>query len=239
MISIQLNNVSKHYGAQKALDNVSFQIESNRIIGFLGPNGAGKSTTMKTIAGVIAVEMGTVFVRTINIQERPIEAKRKIGYLAEDNPLYPDMYIREILSFEADIHQLKDKQKRIDEVLFLTGLEEEQNKKIKQLSKGYKQRVGLALAIIHDPEILILDEPTAGLDPNQIIEIRALIQRLSTHKTVLLSTHILQEVDAICDEIIIINKGQIKDHFTKTQQTEKYKNMTTEEVFVQLTTCGI
>lgn len=234
-MSIEVVNLTKMYASQKALNNISFHTKSNHIIGLLGPNGAGKSTTMKILTGILAASGGTVKVNNINIKEDPIAAKKCIGYLPENNPLYLDMYVREILAYEAQVHHIKDKTKRINEVIALTGLSVEEHKKVGQLSKGYKQRVGLAMAIIHDPQILVLDEPTSGLDPNQIIEIRNLIKTLSIQKTVLLSTHIMQEVDAICDEIIIIHKGQIKDHFLKNEQALKYPNLTTEEVFVQLT----
>ena len=208
-MSIKIQNITKTFGAQKALDNVSFEINSGEIIGFLGPNGAGKSTLMKIITGFIPPTEGDVFVNGLNVLEKPMEVRRLIGYLPEQNPLYQDMYIVEFLNFIAGIYKIKNRVARIEEVVALTGLEPEINKKINALSKGYKQRVGLAQAIIHNPEVLILDEPTSGLDPNQIIEIRNLIQNLGKEKTVMLSTHIMQEVDAICDRIVIINKGKI------------------------------
>lgn len=208
-MSIKIQNIIKTFGAQKALDNVSFDINSGEIIGFLGPNGAGKSTLMKIITGFIPPTEGDVYVNGLNVLEKPMEVRRLIGYLPEQNPLYQEMYIVEFLNFIAGIYKIKNRVARIEEVVALTGLEPEINKKINALSKGYKQRVGLAQAIIHDPEVLILDEPTSGLDPNQIIEIRNLIQNLGKEKTVMLSTHIMQEVDAICDRIIIINKGKI------------------------------
>ncbi len=208
-MSIQVIGVTKLYGKQKALDNISFRVNSGEIVGFLGPNGAGKSTTMKIITGYIDADEGDAFVSSLNVSTNRIETKKKIGYLPEANPLYYDMYVREYLDFIAGLHKISDKKKRIEEMIALTGLKVESNKKIGQLSKGYKQRVGLAGALIHDPEVLILDEPTSGLDPNQIIEIREVIKKLGKNKTVLFSTHILQEVEAICDRVIIINKGII------------------------------
>ncbi|MDD3741946.1 MAG: gliding motility-associated ABC transporter ATP-binding subunit GldA, partial [Bacteroidales bacterium] len=200
-------NITKIYGTQKALDDVSFEVRSGEIVGFLGPNGAGKSTLMKIITGFIPPTAGDVYVNEMNVLENHIDIRRTIGYLPEQNPLYTDMYIIEFLNFVAGIYKIKNRIQRIEEVVEITGLEPEINKKIGALSKGYRQRVGLAQAIIHNPEVLILDEPTSGLDPNQIIEIRNLIQSLGKEKTVLLSTHIMQEVDAICDRIVIINNG--------------------------------
>lgn len=234
-MSIRVENLTKVYGEQKALNQISFETKSNNIIGFLGPNGAGKSTTMKILCNILPFENGVCQINGKDIKENPIASKKSIGYLPENNPLYLDMYVREILEFEADVHQVKNKAQRIDEVILATGLQSEQHKKIQQLSKGYKQRVGLALAIIHDPEVLILDEPTSGLDPNQIIEIRSLIKDLSKNKTVLLSTHLMQEVEAICEEIIIINKGEIKAHFDMHSKNDKYPNMSMEDIFVHLT----
>jgi ABC-2 type transport system ATP-binding protein len=209
-MSISVSNLTKIYGEQKAVNDISFAIGNNEIVGFLGPNGAGKSTTMKIVTGYIAADSGNAVVNGINVNADPLEAKKQIGYLPEGNPLYYEMYVREYLELIAGIHDLKtDVKKRIEEVIHLTGLRPESNKKIGQLSKGYKQRVGLAAALIHDPKVLILDEPTTGLDPNQIIEIRQLIKDLGKNKTVLFSSHILQEVESICDRIIIINKGNI------------------------------
>ena len=209
-MSISVSNLTKIYGEQKAVNDISFAIGKNEIVGFLGPNGAGKSTTMKIITGYLAADSGTAVVNGINVNLDPLEAKKQIGYLPEGNPLYYEMYVREYLEFVAGIHNLKtDVKKRIEEVIDLTGLRVESNKKTGQLSKGYKQRVGLAAALIHDPKVLILDEPTTGLDPNQIIEIRQVIKDLGKNKTVLFSSHILQEVESICDRIIIINKGNI------------------------------
>lgn len=208
-MSITVNNLTKIYGAQKAVDDISFTVNKGEIVGFLGPNGAGKSTTMKIITGYLPASTGTATVCGLTVVENSNETKKKIGYLPEANPLYFDMYVREYLDFITNIHAVKNKKDKIEEVIRTVGLTVEANKKIGQLSKGYKQRVGLAAALIHDPEVLILDEPTSGLDPNQIVEIREVIKKLGQNKTVLFSSHILQEVQAICDRVIIINKGKI------------------------------
>ena len=208
-MSIEVKNLLKEYGEQKAVNNISFKVSKGEIVGFLGPNGAGKSTTMKIITGYLQQTGGEAFVCGINVAEQPLETKKKIGYLPELNALYYDMYVREYLGFVAEVHKVEGPKKKIEEVIELTGLKIESKKKIGQLSKGYKQRVGLAAALIHDPEVLILDEPTTGLDPNQIIEIREVIKKQGKDKTVLFSSHILQEVEAICDRVIIINKGQL------------------------------
>ncbi len=208
-MSITVNNLTKIYGAQKAVDGISFTVNKGEIVGFLGPNGAGKSTTMKIITGYLPSTSGTAEVCGIEVYENGNETKSKIGYLPEANPLYYDMYVREYLNFITNVHHVKNKKEKIEEVIRTVGLAVEANKKIGQLSKGYKQRVGLAAALIHDPEVLILDEPTSGLDPNQIVEIREVIKKLGENKTVLFSSHILQEVQAICDRVIIISKGRI------------------------------
>lgn len=208
-MSIEIKGLSKLYGEQKAVNNISFTVNKGEIVGFLGPNGAGKSTTMKMITGYLEPDAGEISVTGIDVRKEPLEVKRKIGYLPESNALYFDMYIREYLSFVADMHEVKNKKQKVEDVIKLTGLTPENSKKIGQLSKGYKQRVGLAAALIHDPEVLILDEPTSGLDPNQIIEIRNVIKEQGKEKLVLFSSHILQEVEAICDRVIIINKGSI------------------------------
>jgi ABC-2 type transport system ATP-binding protein len=208
-MSIKVVNLSKNYGAQKAVNNISFSVGKGEIVGFLGPNGAGKSTTMKMITGYIACDGGEVEVCNEKVSTDSLNTKRKIGYLPEANPLYFDMYIREYLEFVAGIHRVKNLKTAIEETIATVGLTLEANKKIGQLSKGYKQRVGLAAALIHNPEVLILDEPTSGLDPNQIVEIREVIKKLGKNKTVLFSSHILQEVQAICDRVIIINRGNI------------------------------
>src|SRR5688500_2241735 len=208
-MSIEVKNLLKVYGEQKAVNNISFKVEQGEIVGFLGPNGAGKSTTMKIISGYLQQTAGEAFVAGINVADNPLEIKKKIGYLPELNALYYDMYVREYLEFTAEIYKVDNPKSRIEKVIELTGLTVESKKKIGQLSKGYKQRVGLAAALIHDPEVLILDEPTSGLDPNQIIEIREVIKQQGLSKTVLFSSHILQEVEAICDRVIIINKGNL------------------------------
>jgi ABC-2 type transport system ATP-binding protein len=208
-MSIEISQLLKQYGEQKAVNQASFQVGKGEIVGFLGPNGAGKSTTMKILTGYLQADNGKATVCGLDVKSNPIAVKKKIGYLPEANPLYPDMYVREYLNFVAGIHQIKDKKAAVENVIALTGLTVESKKKISQLSKGYKQRVGLAAALIHDPEVLILDEPTSGLDPNQIIEIRNVIKQQGKNKTVLFSSHILQEVEAICDRVIIINKGNI------------------------------
>ncbi len=204
---IEVKNISKNYGDQIAVNNVSFSIQQGEVVGFLGPNGAGKSTMMKIINSYISSDVGVVRVGGIDIFEDSVGAKRKIGYLPENNPLYTEMYIREYLEYVADIYKIPFS--AIDVVIKQTGLTKESNKKISDLSKGYKQRVGLAAAIIHNPDYLILDEPTTGLDPNQIVEIRNLIKEFGKEKTVLLSTHIMQEVEAMCDRVIIINNGKL------------------------------
>lgn len=208
-MSISIKNLTKLYGNQKAIDNVSFDISTGEIVGFLGPNGAGKSTTMKILSGYIPQTSGEAYVMGIDVAQDPLGVKKKIGYLPELNPLYGDMYIKEYLKFHADIHHLKNAKKRIEEIIQITGLTLEKSKKIGQLSKGYKQRVGLAQALLNDPDVLILDEPTSGLDPNQMREIRSLILELSKNKTILLSSHIMQEVEALCSRVIIINRGKI------------------------------
>lgn len=234
-MSIRVENLTQQYGKQKTLDAISFQTQHKGIIGFLGPNGAGKSTTMKILAGINPIQSGNCWVDSINIQENPLAVKKIIGYLPENNPLYLDMYVEEMLEFHTTLYKLDNSNGRIKQVTELTGLSKEKHKKIKQLSKGYRQRVGLAGAIIHDPKVLILDEPTTGLDPNQIIEIRQLIRDLAIDKTVILSTHLMQEVEAICDEIIVIHQGVIKDQFLLKEKEQHYPNHTMEEIFVQLT----
>lgn len=209
-MSIKVQEVSKLYGKQKALDNVSFEINQGEVVGFLGPNGAGKSTMMKIITGYIPQTSGLVEVNGLNIEEQSLEVRKQIGYLPEHNPLYLEMYVKEYLEHVASIYKLgKSKKSRIAEMIDLTGLELEQNKKISTLSKGYRQRVGIAQALIHDPKVVILDEPTTGLDPNQLVEIRNLIQEIGKQKTVMLSTHIMQEVEACCERALIINKGNL------------------------------
>ena len=208
-MSIEVKALTKIYGEQKAVDTISFNINNGEIVGFLGPNGAGKSTTMKMITGYLSPDEGDIIVSGIDVKKDPLASKKKIGYLPESNALYYDMYIKEYLSFVADLHSINNKQQAIGKVIEQVGLTPEKNKKIGQLSKGYKQRVGIAAALLHNPEVLILDEPTSGLDPNQIVEIRQVIKDQGRDKMVLFSSHILQEVEAICDRVIIINKGKI------------------------------
>ncbi len=235
-MSIEVSNLTKIYGTQKAVDNISFNINKGEIVGFLGPNGAGKSTTMKILTGYLQQDAGGAKVCGIDVKTNTIEAKKKIGYLPEANPLYFEMYVKEYLSFIAGVHSISSDKLEISNVIELVGLQVEQNKKVGQLSKGYKQRVGLAAALIHQPEVLILDEPTSGLDPNQIIEIRNVIKEQGKNKTVLFSSHILQEVEAICDRIIIINKGRIvADDLLVNLQT---KGKSLEDVFRSLTATG-
>lgn len=208
-MSIEVKNLFKYYGDQAAVRDISFSIAKGEIVGFLGPNGAGKSTTMKVITGYIPASSGEVKVCGLPVDVDSLNTRQLIGYLPEHNPLYLDMYVREYLEFVGKIYKVKDLKARVEEMIKAVGLEVEQNKKISALSKGYRQRVGLAAAIIHDPQVLILDEPTSGLDPNQLVEIRELIKKIGKSKTVMLSTHIMQEVEAICDRVVIINKGQI------------------------------
>lgn len=208
-MSITVNHLSKYYGEQRAVNNISFSVQQGEIVGFLGPNGAGKSTTMKMITGYIEPDAGNIDVCGIPVSTDNKESRKKIGYLPEANPLYHDMYVREYLQFIASVHKVPDSRSAIDHVISTVGLTREAHKKIGQLSKGYKQRVGLAAALVHDPEVLILDEPTSGLDPNQIIEIREVIRSLSKNKTILFSSHILQEVEALCNRVVIINRGNI------------------------------
>jgi len=226
-MSIEVKNLLKVYGEQKAVNNISFRVDKGEIVGFLGPNGAGKSTTMKIITGYLQPAGGEAYVCGINVAEDALAVKKKTGYLPEANPLYYDMYVYEYLNFIAGVHQIQNPKVKIQQVMELTGLAAERKKKIGQLSKGYKQRVGLAAALIHEPEVLILDEPTSGLDPNQIIEIRDVIRKQGENKTVLFSSHILQEVEAICDRVIIINKGEIvaDDKLSRLQTANKDKHV--------------
>lgn len=222
-MSIVVTNITKNYGEQKALDDVSFTIEPGNIVGLLGPNGAGKSTMMKILTGFIPASSGTATINGMDVLDNSIEVRRLVGYLPENNPLYHEMYVKEYLEFVAGIYHLKNKKARVDEMIELTGIAPEYRKRIGALSKGYRQRVGLAQALIHNPEILILDEPTSGLDPNQLLEIRQLIQQIGSRKTVMLSTHIMQEVTQLCQRVIIINNGKIvaDDTTANLQNPEK------------------
>lgn len=234
-MGIQVESLSKSYGQQAAVDKISFKVESGTILGFLGPNGAGKSTTMKILAGYLPQSSGSAKICGFDTLSDSLNVRKRIGYLSESNALYHEMYVKEFLSFIADIHHIKDKKARIEEVILLTGLSLEQNKKIGELSKGFKQRVGIAQAIIHDPEVLILDEPTSGLDPNQLIEIRSLIRKLGETKTIVFSTHIMQEVEAICSQVIIINKGKIVANDSITNLLAQHQEKSIEPIFVKLT----
>ena len=211
-MSLEIKNISKKYKSQIALSNICFSLKKGDIVGFLGPNGAGKTTLMKIITSTLQQDMGSVSINGFDTIENELDTKAQIGYLAENNPLYNEMYVTEYLDFIASIYNLSDKKQKIQSIIHKTGLDLEKSKKIEQLSKGYKQRVGLAAALVHNPEILILDEPTTGLDPNQLVEIRNLIKETGKDKIVLLSTHIMQEIPKICNKIIIINKGKIVDN---------------------------
>lgn len=224
-MSIKVNNITKLYGEQKALNNISFEVNTGEVVGFLGPNGAGKSTMMKILTCFIPQSSGQASVCGFDVAEESLEVRKQVGYLPEHNPLYLDMYVKEYLEFIAGLHKVKNVKQRISEMIASTGLELEQKKKIGALSKGYRQRVGLAQALIHDPKVLILDEPTTGLDPNQLTEIRNLIKQVGKEKTIMLSTHIMQEVEAVCDRVIIVNKGEIvANEITSTLQQKQVDN---------------
>ncbi|MCU7614028.1 ATP-binding cassette domain-containing protein [Chryseobacterium sp. GMJ5] len=230
-MSLHIKNITKKFAEQTALQNINITIDKNEIIGLLGPNGAGKSTLMKSIVGALKIDDGTIIFNGNDITENEIESKKNIGFLPENNPLYLEMYVKEYLQFVANIHQISEK--RVDEVIELVGITPEKSKKISQLSKGYKQRVGLAQAIIHQPDFLILDEPTNGLDPNQIIEIRNVIKEIGKEKTVLLSTHIMQEVEALCTRVILIHKGNILQDCPIDEFKGKFNSL--EEAFASYT----
>ncbi|WP_027377553.1 ABC transporter ATP-binding protein [Kaistella palustris] len=230
-MSLDIQNLTKKFGNQTALNNINISISDTEIIGLLGPNGAGKSTLMKSIVGALKIEEGAIIFNGKNIVEHEIECKRRMGFLPENNPLYPEMYVKEYLAFVADIHQVS--KERIDEVIELVGITPEKSKKISQLSKGYKQRVGLAQAILHAPDLLILDEPTNGLDPNQILEIRNVIRQIGQEKTVILSTHIMQEVEALCSRVILIHEGNIIQDSPVREFKGKYESL--EEAFANYT----
>jgi ABC-2 type transport system ATP-binding protein len=230
---LEIKNISKRYGDQQALVDVSFSLKKGDIVGFLGPNGAGKTTLMKIITSILKQDSGVITINGYNTQTNKISTKRQIGYLAENNPLYKDMLVTEYLDFIASLYKIDNKKDKVKEIINKTGLNGEIKKRIEELSKGYKQRVGIAAALVHDPKVLILDEPTTGLDPNQLVEIRKLIQEIGKEKIVLLSTHILQEIPKICNHIIIINKGKIVEN-AKMQDLIKTKN-NLEEHFQKLT----
>ena len=229
-MSIEVKNVYKYFGEQAAVKDISFSVNKGEIVGFLGPNGAGKSTTMKMITGFLPVSSGEIFVSGLKVGIDQLKPQRKIGYLPENNPLYVDMYVKEYLEFVGKIYKIPNLKDRVNEMIDSVGLELEQHKKIGALSKGYRQRVGLAQAIIHDPEVLILDEPTSGLDPNQLIEIRELIKSIGKEKTLMLSTHIMQEAEAICDKVVIISKGEI---VANKATSELQREASSEAIFVE------
>lgn len=230
-MALQIINLTKQFGNQTALNKINIEINNNEIIGLLGPNGAGKSTLMKSIVGALKIDEGQIIFNGKDIRENEIETKKNIGFLPENNPLYDDMYVKEYLSFVADLHQVSNQ--RIEDVIDLVGITPEKSKKISQLSKGYKQRVGLAQAILHEPDLLILDEPTNGLDPNQIIEIRNVIKEIGKEKTVILSTHIMQEVEALCSRVILIHEGNIIQDSNIEEFKGKYSSL--EEAFASYT----
>ena len=232
-MSLEIKKINKKYGDQDALIDVSFSLKKGDIVGFLGPNGAGKTTLMKIITSIIKQDSGDITINGYDTQKNEISTKRQIGYLAENNPLYKDMLVTEYLDFIASLYEIENKKDKVKEIIKKTGLESEIKKKIEELSKGYKQRVGIAAALVHDPNVLILDEPTTGLDPNQLIEIRKLIQEIGQEKIVLLSTHILQEIPKICNHIIIINKGRIVENTRMQNLIKKSKNL--ENHFQKLT----
>ncbi|WP_199140808.1 ATP-binding cassette domain-containing protein [Pedobacter sp. ASV12] len=234
-MSISVKALTKYFGQQKAVDGISFEAKPGQILGFLGPNGAGKSTTMKMLTGYLSPSAGEAEVCGQNVVTAPLQVKSLIGYLPENTPLYNEMYVREFLGFVGQLYRVHNLDQRIREVIAMVGLGSEQHKKIGELSKGYKQRVGLAQAIIHNPQVLILDEPTSGLDPNQLADIRKLIRDLGKNKTVILSTHIMQEVEALCDEVIIISKGQIVANATMADLKSQNAGESLEEIFRKLT----
>ena len=238
-MSIEVKGLRKEFGSQCAVNSISFSVTQGEIVGFLGPNGAGKSTTMKMLTGYLTPDQGKAFISGVEVTSDPLTARKKIGYLAEQNALYPDLYVREYLSFIARVQQVASIEESVENIIELTGLKPEAHKTIGKLSKGYKQRVGLAAALVHNPAVLILDEPTSGLDPNQLVEIRNLIKAQGKTKTVLFSTHILQEVEAICDRVIIINKGNIvaDSPLSKLANTVSLPRagMSLEEIFRHLT----
>lgn len=235
-MSVRVEQLTKTYGAQHALQGISFDATPGRILGFLGPNGAGKSTAMKIITGSLMADSGNVYIHNTPLSTAGARLRQRLGYLPENNPLYRDQYVTEALAFFASLHRIPYPKKRVDEVIDLTGLTPERHKRIGQLSKGYRQRVGLAQAILHDPDILILDEPTTGLDPNQLQGIRTLIKQLAQNKTILFSTHIMQEVEAICDDVVIIHQGVIVAEFQLGAFHNEHPNDTLESFFTRLTT---
>ncbi len=234
-MSISVSNLRKSYGQQMAVDGISFEASPGKVLGILGPNGAGKSTTMKILTCFIPPTSGEAIVCGFNVANAPMDVRKTIGYLPEHNPLYLNMYVKEALGFISEVHQLQDRKQKIDEVILRTGLGSEQHKKIGDLSKGFRQRVGIAQAILPDPQVLILDEPTSGLDPNQVVGIRNLIRELGKTKTVILSTHIMQEVEAVCDQVIILNKGTIAANGELGELRLANPGKSLEDIFISLT----
>ena len=234
-MGVKVTGLSKIYGKQKAVDSISFEVGPGKILGFLGPNGAGKSTTMKMLACYLAPSAGSAEIEGFDTQTAPLEVKKVLGYLPENTPLYTDMYVREFLQFVANTYKLANTKDRVEHVIAQVGLQDESHKKIHMLSKGYKQRVGLAQAIIHNPKVLILDEPTSGLDPNQLADIRSLIKELGRERTIILSTHIMQEVEALCDHVIIISKGLIVANDTLINLKTESQSSSLEDIFKKLT----
>jgi len=233
-MSIVVKNLTKVFGEQKAIDSISFSANKGEILGFLGPNGAGKSTTMKILSCFIPQTSGTAEVAGFDVATQAMEVRRSLGYLPEHNPLYLDMYVKESLGFIADIHKIARKQSRISEIIEIAGLGREQNKKVGQLSKGYRQRLGIAQALIHDPAVLILDEPTSGLDPAQLVGLRALIRELGKEKTIIFSTHIMQEAEVLCDRAVIIHEGRIVSDSTLADLLKDYPGLKFEDIFLRL-----
>lgn len=238
-MSIIVKDLTKVYGEQKAIDSISFSANKGEILGFLGPNGAGKSTTMKILSCFIPQTSGVAEVNGFNVASQPMEVRRHLGYLPEHNPLYLDMYVKESLGFIADIHKVERKQSRIAEIIEMVGLGREQNKKVGQLSKGYRQRLGIAQALIHDPAVLILDEPTSGLDPAQLVGLRALIRELGKTKTIIFSTHIMQEAEVLCDRAVIIHEGKIVCDSVLSDLLMDHPGLRLEEVFLKLISSGV
>jgi ABC-2 type transport system ATP-binding protein len=234
-LGIKVKELSKYYGAKAAVDGISFEAKPGRILGFLGPNGAGKSTTMRILTGYLSATAGEACIAGKKIAPQATALRKEIGYLPENTPLYGDMYVREFLNFTAEVYGLKNREKKVAEVIEQVGLGPEQHQQIGRLSKGYKQRVGLAQAIMHNPGILILDEPTSGLDPNQLAGIRTLIKELGKEKTIIISTHIMQEVEAVCDDVIILHKGKIVANESLQSLKEKHAPQSLEEIFKKLT----
>ncbi|WP_276088785.1 ATP-binding cassette domain-containing protein [Pedobacter sp. JY14-1] len=236
-MSIKVSNLTKVYGSQRAVDGVSFSAEPGRVLGFLGPNGAGKSTTMKMLTTYLRPDGGNAWICGLDVRQQAVAVRRKIGYLPEHTPLYTEMYVREFLGFVAAAYGLHGRRTLVDDVVERVGLQDEAHKKIQLLSKGYRQRVGLAQAIIHDPEVLVLDEPTSGLDPNQLAGIRELIRKLGSEKTVILSTHVMQEVEALCDDVVMVSRGRVVADDSLSGLKSEHEGLPLEAIFRKLTAC--